>query len=155
MSHFENPGEPVPDEAGWSARLKYNSETPLTVVIRSASGNPLALGGERAAESAEACQRAGVGCRVCVAGPDTKWSAGKRPSPLDGIDDLRDFPWNRSRRNGQYGKHCSFIEGIACELRSRGVLVYCKEGAQQRRSSTSYVCICALVVSISRRSSST
>ena len=121
-------------EAGWIERMRYNEATPLTVILVASSGCALALGGEKAANSGDALARAGLGARLCVAGPDTKWSEGRPPPPLEGVTDLKAFPWNRwccsdsARGLKEIGE---FVERVAHALRSSGVLLYCKEGAHR------------------------
>ena len=60
--------EQDPGTAGWVERRRYNDSAPLTVIMKSAYGHALALGGETAAGSPELLERAGGGARLCVAG---------------------------------------------------------------------------------------
>ena len=84
-----------PTEAIWLARKRYNEKTPLTILQYSAAGWPLAVGGEVAARSDALLRDAGITCRLCVAGHQTKWNAGQRPPSIRGVEDLQDFTWNR------------------------------------------------------------
>ena len=128
-------------ETAQAARSRYNESTPLTVVLVSREGFPLAVGGEQAARSADALRSADLRARVCVAGHKTAWRHGERPPPIEGITDLPDCSWNRwcclGRNNGSgLAGLKAFQQGVAGALCYTGVLVYCKDGAERSAAAT-------------------
>ena len=64
------------NERPWQAKRRYNDIRPFTVLQYSSGCQPLAIGGEIAARSGDLLRDAGITCRLCVAGEDTKWDGG-------------------------------------------------------------------------------
>ena len=132
-----------PDEAVWFARQRYNDWSPFTVLQYSSKGRPLAIGGEAAARSADRLKNAGITCRVCVAGHKTKWKAGQKPPQVTGVEDLDDFVWNHWCDHDGFEQIKTFVRNVAVKLRTRGVLVYCKQGAN--RSAAAAIAVIAYI----------
>ena len=82
------------NEATLHARRRYNDTRPFTVLQYSSAGWPLAIGGEVGAQSGGLLRDAGITCRLCVAGQETKWEAGQKSPPITGVHDLEDFVWS-------------------------------------------------------------
>ena len=143
MTVFIDNWEIDPNEATWLVRRRYNERSPFTVLQYSSSGHPLAIGGEGAANSVDLLKEAGITCRLCVAGPDTKWAAGQKPPPVAGVQDLEDFVWNRWCKGNVFSEINNFVSDVAFELRSQGVLVYCKKGAN--RSAAAAIAVIAYI----------
>ena len=119
------------NERAWQAKRRYNDRRPFTVLQYSSGRQPLAIGGEIAARSGDLLRDAGITCRLCVAGEDTKWEGGERPPPLAGVHDLKDFVWNYWCTGSGFPEINDFVRYVAFQLRTEGVLLYCKQGANR------------------------
>ena len=119
------------NEGTWYARRRYNGTSPLTVLQYSSHGWPLAIGGEVAARSEILLRDVGITCRLCVAGQKTEWEAGQKPPPLTGVHDLKDFVWNFWCTSDGFSQINQFVRNVAVQLRTHGVLLYCKQGANR------------------------
>ena len=119
------------NEDTWYARRRYNDTSPLTILQYSSEGWPLAIGGEVAARSEGLLRDAGITCRLCVAGQETKWEAGQKPPPIAGVHDLEDFVWNYWCTGDGFSEINQFVRIVAVQLRTEGVLLYCKQGANR------------------------
>ena len=119
------------NEAFLHARRRYNDTRPFTVLQYSSEGRPLAIGGEVAARSEDLLRDAGITCRLCVAGQETKWEAGQKPPPIAGVYDLKDFVWNYWCTGSGFPEINDFVRYVAFQLRTEGVLLYCKQGANR------------------------
>ena len=119
------------NERPWQAKRRYNDRRPFTVLQYSSGRQPLAIGGEIAARSGDLLRDAGITCRLCVAGEDTKWDGGERPPPIAGVYDLKDFVWNYWCTGSGFPEINDFVRNVAFQLRTEGVLLYCKQGANR------------------------
>ena len=132
MAVFSDDWEIDRNEADWLARKRYNERSPFTILQYSSAGRPLAIDGEVAAQSKDILHDAGVTCRLCVAGDRTTWDGGQKPPPITGLQELEDFTWNFwCNRN------------VAVQLRTQGVLLYCKQGAN--RSAAAAIAVIAYI----------
>ena len=131
MEVFSDDWEIEENEAEWLARKRYNERRPFTILQYSSARRPLAIGGEIAAQSKEILHDAGITCRLCVAGDQTKWDGRQKPPPVEGLHELEDFTWNYwCNRNG-FELINEFVRNVAVQLRTQGVLLYCKQGANR------------------------